>query len=282
MKLQDFTGQKVGRLSVIERVECGRTPSNTPRIKWRCKCECGNECIKSSTFLRTSPNPSCGCYAREETSKRTLEDMVGKRFGRLVVVKRVPSKNLTKWLCRCDCGNEIEAFGNNLKRGHTISCGCYREDIRPTLAYRHGLKHTRAYRVWEKIKGRCCCPTNPNYQRYGGRGITLCKEWRDDPKKFIEWAYANGYREDAEYGECTVDRIDNNKGYSPENCRIVNEKVQANNRRSNRYIEHNGERKTMAQWSDIYNLNPMTVRYYHVDRGMTLQEILDKGLAKNK
>lgn len=276
MKIQDFTGQKIGRLTVLERVGSSCPP------KWRCVCECGKECVKSSTFLRSSEVPSCGCYTSEVTSKSRLDDITGKRYGRLTVIKRVPSNGLTKWLCRCDCGNEIEALGNNLKRGHTISCGCYRDESRVKVKTIHGYTHTRAYGVWSKIKGRCYQKNNPSYPRYGGRGIGMCDEWRDNPEAFIKWAYENGYRDDAKYGECTVDRIDNNKGYSPDNCRIANEKTQANNRRTNRYIEHNGESKTMAQWSDIYDLNPMTVRYYHVDRGMTLQEILDKGLAKNK
>ena len=281
MKLQDFTGQKVGRLTIIERAEDSVSPKGV-RIMWRCKCECGKECIKSSNFLRSSPNPSCGCYTSEATSKRTLEDLTGQRFGRLTVIKRVPYKGLTRWLCRCDCGNEIEAFGNNLKRGHTISCGCYRDESRIKVKTTHGYANTRIYGVWGKMKGRCYRKTSPDYPRYGGRGITMCDEWRDNPVAFIEWAYANGYREDAKYGECTIDRIDVEKGYSPENCRIVNEKVQANNRRSNRIVEHNGESKTMAQWSDIYGLEPMTVRYYLVDKGMTLQQILDQGLAKRK
>ena len=129
------------------------------------------------------------------------------------------------------------------------------------------------------MKGRCSQRNNPDFKRYGSRGISVCDEWRDNPVAFIEWAYANGYREDAEYGECTVDRIDVNKGYSPENCRIVSEKVQANNRRTNRWIEHNGEEKTMAQWADDLHMKPTKLRYYLVDKGMTIQEIIDKGIA---
>ena len=279
MRFVDLTGQKFGMLTVIGRAEDRVSPNGTKRVMWRCKCDCGNECERSSPNLKVKGGTSCGCRKSRLTGERTLEDLTGKRFGRLTVIKRVPSKNLTKWLCRCDCGKEIEALGNNLKRGHTTSCGCYREEKRPTLAYKHGLKHTRAYMIWEKMKGRCLCETNPSYPRYGGRGITICDEWRDNPVAFIEWAYANGYREDAEYGECTVDRIDVDKGYSPDNCRIVDEKVQANNRRTNRWIEHGGERKTMAQWADVLGINPMKLRYYLIDKGMTIQEIIDKGIV---
>lgn len=282
MRLHDLTGQKFGMLTVLGRAENSITPNGTKRVMWRCKCDCGNECVRSSPNLKKRDGTSCGCRRAEIISNLRLEDLTGQRFGRLTVIERAPSNTQTRWKCRCDCGNEVSVLANNLKRGHTISCGCYREESRVKVKTTHGYTHTRIYGVWGKIKGRCYQKNNPSYPRYGGRGITMCDEWRDHPESFIKWAYENGYDENAEYGECTVDRIDNNKGYSPENCRIVDMKTQSNNRRSNLWIEHNGESKTLSQWADTFGTDPMRLRYYLVDRGMTIQEALDKGIVTQK
>ena len=259
MRMIDLTGQRFGRLTVIERGENAITPNGTVKTMWRCKCDCGNEVVKSSQNLRANGMLSCGCWKRELTSERKLIDLTGQRFGRLVVLKRDGKDFPTKWICKCDCGKECSVFAENLRRGHTTSCGCFRDENRGNLKRTHGYSKTRIYGVWGKIKARCCNPNNPSFPRYGGRGITICDEWENDPMAFINWAYANGYREDAEYGETTVDRIDNNKGYSPDNCRIADAQIQSNNRRSNKRITYNGETHTVAEWSRILNVNQQTL-----------------------
>lgn len=281
MELLNLVGQRFGRLVVLERAENRMSPNKTVRTMWRCMCDCGNVVERSSQNLRTGENPSCGCYKNEQTSKRRLIDLTGMRFGRLTVVERSDNAKAgqAKWLCKCDCGNECIAYGSNLQRGHTISCGCYREEIRPSLRQSHGYSNTRIYKVYEKIKGRCYNPNTPCYPRYGGRGITMCEEWLKNPESFIEWAYENDYDEDAEYGKCTIDRIDNNKGYSPENCRIVDAKEQANNRRTNLIIEHNGERKTLAQWRDYFGMTQWQAYKNFVIYKRTVQDVIDKGIV---
>lgn len=260
MQKIDLKGQKFGRLTVIEQAPSHKTPNGSIVTMWRCECDCGTkDVLRSSKNLRTVPTPSCGCYKSEKTSERKLIDLTEQRFGRLTVVRRVDAENTgTSYLCKCDCGKEIVALANNLRRGHTTSCGCYREEKRPTLRYKHGYTHSRIYEVWYHLKDRCNNPNNPRYSSYGGRGITLCKEWYD-PKAFIEWAYANGYKDDAEYGETTVDRINNNKGYSPDNCRIADAIQQSNNRRTNKFITYNGETHTVAEWSRILGINQGTL-----------------------
>ena len=276
MQLIDLSGQKFGRLTVLYKADSKIAPSGAIRTMWHCRCDCGNEVDRSSANLRHIPVPSCGCYKRERTSKAKLDNLVGQRFGRLTVLSRAENiSGLTAWKCQCDCGNTIIVIGNNLKRGHTKSCGCYRVDHTVSAKTIHGLSNERIYVVWEKIKGRCYDPNNPSYPRYGGRGIVMCDEWRDDPTAFVHWSLEHGYDPHAKYGECTLDRIDNNKGYGPENCRWASEKVQANNRRSNRLITHNGETKTLAQWRDQFGWTQSKAYYHLAKKGRSIQDLID-------
>lgn len=279
MQIIDLTGQRFGRLTVIGKAESQITPNKTVKTMWKCRCDCGSIVDRNSQNLRHVPVPSCGCYRSERTSKRKLVDLTGKTFGRLTVVKRAESETgQAKWLCKCECGNECVVFGNNLRRGHTISCGCYREDTRPSLAFKHGYKHTRIYDVYCRIKARCYNPNNPSYPRYGGRGIVMCDEWKDDPMAFIEWAYEHGYDENAPYMKCTVEREDNSKGYSPDNCHFADAKEQANNRRTNLIIEHNGEKKTLAQWRDYFGMTQWQAYKNFVVHKRTVQDVIDNGI----
>ena len=280
MKLIDLTGQRFGRIVVIEKADSKVTPNGTVKTVWRCRCDCGNVVERYSQDLRKVPVPSCGCLKREETSRRKLIDLTGRRFGKLVVIERAENVGKRiKWKCQCDCGKQTVVYGENLVKGHTTSCGCYRDDMRGKLHHKHGMKHARIYTVWCKVKDRCYQPSNSSYPRYGGRGITMCDEWRDDPMSFINWSYENGYDENAGYGECTLDRIDNSKGYCPENCRWVDEKTQANNRRSNLLIAHNGETKTLAQWRDHFGMTQSKAYYHLVTKGRSIQELIDKGIV---
>ena len=280
MRKIDLMGQKFGRLTVIDTAPNRTTPNGTQTVIWKCQCDCGNIVYRSTGNLRHNAHPSCGCWVRENTSKHKLEDLTGKRFGRLVVLERAVNTGIsTRWKCKCDCGNECIVLAQNLKTGHTISCGCYREEVRPKQQFKHGYRHTRIYAVYGKLKARCCNPNNPSYHRYGGRGITICPEWMDSPEVFCKWAYEHGYKENAEYGECTIERIDNNKGYSPENCRIANEKEQANNRRTNLLIEHNGETKTLAQWRDFFGMTQGKAYYHLVLKGRSIQYLIDNGIV---
>ena len=174
-------------------------------------------------------------------------NLTGKRFGKLVVIKTAgKTKNgAYLWQCKCDCGNEIIANVGNLKNGHTKSCGCLRVDRCKTNFTKHGLEHTRLYGIWSDMRLRCYDEKNIAYHRYGGRGITICDEWKNDVKAFYDWATANGYKD-----SLTIDRIDNDGNYCPENCRWATIKEQASNRRSNILVTHNGKTQTMKKWAN--------------------------------
>ena len=168
-----------------------------------------------------------------------LIDMTGERYGKLVVIARSPvnnKQNKPLWVCKCDCGKYTTTTRRRLINGQTKSCGCYRRELSKEQHTTHGMKRTRLYRIWTGIKDRCLNPNSKYWNKYGGRGITVCEDWSSDFVKFHDWSLANGYQDDL-----TIDRIDNDKGYSPDNCRWTSYLVQENNRGNNIRYEVDGE-----------------------------------------
>ena len=139
----------------------------------------------------------------------------------------------------------------------------------------------RLYSVWGHMKDRCYSKTDPSYKRYGGRGITVCDEWKNSFRAFCKWALEHGFDSDAKFGVCTLDRIDNDKGYSPDNCRWVDMITQARNRRSNKIITFHGESHTMTEWSEITGLKKTTLAK-RLDLGWNVEDALTKPLIKSK
>lgn len=195
-------------------------------------------------------------------------DITGNKYGRLTVLsyeglKRTNDKGhlCAYWRCKCECGNEITVLGTSLRSGNTLSCGCLQSDIiktRNAMFAKHGAKRNgmrdRLYSIWLSMKSRCNGVNRNAYKYYCGREIKVCKEWDHDFIAFREWAINNGYRDGL-----SIDRINNDKGYSPNNCRWATAKEQANNRRNNILIEYSGKKQSVGDWARDTGLSYRTI-----------------------
>lgn len=183
-------------------------------------------------------------------------DLRNKRFERLVVVKKSHRKNnKVMWECLCDCGNTTFVSTYYLTSGKIRSCGCLHKEQLIARSTSHNQRGTHLYSVWRSLRQRCNNPNSIQYKDYGGRGITVCDEWNAHFEPFYDWAMANGYDEGL-----TIDRIDNNKGYSPDNCRWANRTTQCNNTRSNHRITYKGATHTLSEWTRITGLSYVCLR----------------------
>lgn len=244
-------GEKYGRLTVVRELP----QRNYGHVMIECLCDCGKTTNVQRDRLISGHTKSCGCMHIKRDKPYKGKDITGQRFGKLVAVEWVSSKQrkhnkVAVWKCRCDCGNEKEIARVDLLTGRVNSCGCYMIESHT----KHGGVQDRLYPIWSAMRDRCNNPNNKSYHSYGGRGIKICKEW-DDYSIFRKWALNNGYDPDAEFQECTIDRINNDKDYEPANCRFVDMEVQSNNRQNTIKVEMDGNIKSLKQWCNYLNCN---------------------------
>ncbi len=195
------------------------------------------------------------------------EDLIGKRFGKLTVVsfRSVNNNGHAYWLCRCDCGRFTVVRGAHLKDKHVRSCGCWNPRIT------HGMSNSRIYGIWEKMLQRCYNENSHAYFRYGGRGISVCKEWHKF-EPFFDWAVQNGYQK-----YLSIDRKNNDGNYEPSNCRWATPQQQANNTRKNRLITFEGRTQTMIQWAREKGIKQSTLSMRINKYGWSAEKALRKG-----
>ena len=202
-------------------------------------------------------------------SKKSIPLQSGQKIGRLTVISLhhiLPYKrkngiieNMECYLCKCDCGNTKIVYKLNLGRD-TNSCGCLKKT--------HGMSKTRIYRTRGDMVQRCYNEKEPSYKNYGARGIKMCDEWKKDFMAFYNWAINNGYKENL-----TIDRIDVNGNYEPNNCRWATVKEQGRNQRRNHIVEYNGEKHCIVEWAEKLGIKPDCI-YSRFRRGWAVEKTL--------
>lgn len=256
-------GRKYNKLTIIGLY----SKDKNGRRLWRCHCDCGGEVKTTLRNLVDSKIKDCGC-------SEIKDNLVGKKFGNLTVVKLIPNnceRNCVRtniWLCKCYCGKELEVKGSDLTQRRITSCGCDKEEKREHLSLIKQEK--KLYQVYRSMRDRCNNPNHNDYKRYGGRGIKVCEEWNNRYGfiAFYEWAIKNGYKDNL-----SLDRINNDGNYEPDNCRWATKKEQSQNTSTNVYAEYKGQQKVLQEWARVLNLNRNSI-YYHYKKGRTIEEIV--------
>lgn len=267
-------GDKFGELTIISELERKKHPNGRTSRVFECQCSCGNTVNVIINNLISGHSTKCGHCGRET---KVINIPNGSRFGRLVTIKEVDSiedKNGNKKrlvLCKCDCGNTKVIPFWSLIRSKSKSCGCLSKELRIERSTKHGLSNRHPlYGVWKQIKQRCYNENHHAYKDYGGRGIKMCDDWMVF-EKFFHWCINNGWEKNK-----TIDRIDNNKGYNPNNCRLVTMLEQNRNKRNNKSIEYNGRKwNSLSEFCKDYKL-PYAKVQQQLYRGWDLEKVLQK------
>lgn len=200
-------------------------------------------------------------------------DETNNKYGRLTVLRyhNKSKRGQSYWECQCECGNVVVVMSASLRNGKTVSCGCYNIERTREAKTTHGMfknyKAAPIYAKWASMKSRCLNPNSTMYSEYGGRGITVCEEWMEF-EPYRDWALTHNYSDNLQ-----IDRTDNNKGYSPDNCRFVTRKENGRNKRNNVNLLINGETKTASEWAELVGINLNTL-YWRIGRGWHTDDLL--------
>lgn len=239
---------------------------------WLVEClRCGRRTYHCVGRILNDKKPLCTCETKSEYENKKW---VHQRFGHLVIQRYVGSGNVE---CKCDCGEIVVVKGSHLSKGRQQTCGkdcSYHQEV----ISKHGLSNDRLYRIWNGMKQRCYNTKSVSYPTYGGRGIDICEEWREDVFAFREWALSNGYADDL-----SIDRIDNDKGYYPDNCRWADAITQANNQhpRWTFTTKKSYRKKKLKSWTIDGMMKPIKewCKEYDVSVPMVTYRVLTKGMS---
>lgn len=265
-KLIDLTGKNIGDWEVIEYAG---------KSMWRCKCKCGKENLVDGKSLRNGKSKSCGSCASkkrmeyQEKFQAKYQDISGMKFGKLTVVKRggINKRGRHVWICSCECGGTKEAEAYDLISGKIKSCGCLAQK-KNKAKKKTSNRRSRSYRnpslpdtahVLYGMQTRCYNKSNPSYKNYGGRGIKICDEWMDKEhgvENFIKWCSESGYKKGL-----TIERIDNDGDYCPENCKWATKAEQSCNRRNTILVLCNGTFVPISKMASETGLEDWKIRY---------------------
>ena len=266
---QDLIQKRFGDLTVISYLK-----HEGKDFYYECKCDCGNRKITTRNYLKRGWVKSCGCkkYSGFKVN-HVIKDITNKKYGRLTVISLAETKKgKAYWLCECLCGKKAVVLGRDLTTGKTKSCGCYHSECSSKRATKHGGCNTRLYKTWENMKNRCDSPKSTDYKYYGERGISYCEDWADYTK-FREWALKTGYT-----NELTIERIDVNKGYCPENCTWIPKSKQNLNKNNNRLFTYNGKTQCLNEWIRELGLSSRGYVNNCLRKGIPFEKIVEQSL----
>ena len=260
-------GDRFNSLTIIEEI-----PKIRKRRRFKCRCDCGNVVEKDLNNIANGSVKTCG-----RCNYKPIR--IGDKFGHWTVIEGPIKDKKTyhkQYLCECDCKNKTHKYVDeqNLKRGLSSSCGCATIESAKNRMTIHGQSKTRLFVIWVGMRQRCFNPNVDCYERYGGRGITVCEEWKNSYETFRDWALSHGYKENL-----TIDRIDVNGNYEPSNCRWATNKEQSNNRRSNLSITYQGENHNVAEWAEILGINRETIASRY-KKGYPIEDVFFIGKFK--
>lgn len=257
-RLQIEVGQRFGELTIIKELPT----DELWRRRFLCQCDCGGTI---ETLLYCLTQGKCThCNNKVHVRRKNAQKYIGQRYGKLVGVEYVGynEKNHSPIIrCQCDCGNATAVQARYLVKGETKSCGCNKHHVfdwnitHGFTASNADKNDKRLYIIWQGMNRRCNDAKFKGYRQYGGRGITVCNEWKYDFLAFREWALKNGYEE-----TLTIDRKNVNGNYEPSNCRWITWQEQADNRQNTIWITHDGETHTIREWSSITGIKLSTLR----------------------
>lgn len=206
-----------------------------------------------------------------------LKDMTNYEFNGCVVLKRAENKGKNVcWLCSCYCGKEFVVRATDIRTGNTKSCGCLNKKLSGDRARKHGNRESRLYTIWNNMKMRCINPNSISFKNYGGRGIKVCDDWLNSFENFYKWAMNNGYD-----NTLTLDRINGNGDYEPNNCKWATMKEQQNNRGNNNILVYKDKEHTLAEWSEITGV-PYDTLWARIKRGWSIEKSLTQPLRGQK
>lgn len=272
----DLTGRQYGYIKVNSY-----SHTKNKLAFWNCTCVCGKDIVCNGKLLRNGHTKSCGCMKSKMVSDSKIDNMKGKKIGRLYFNEYIGLiEHHAVWICQCDCGNECMVRASRVKSGMTSSCGCLAHETLMSRNIKHNCAYLPIYRNYHNMIRRCFDKSDKYYKCYGGRGISVCEEWANKDNGFMAfygWALKNGYKQEilpSGKNKWSVDRIDVNGDYEPSNCRWATDIQQANNRTNNLCLEHDGNRYTMAEFCRKFNLSyNTTLRRYH--NGWNPQELIN-------
>lgn len=250
--VKDETGNPYGKLTVLGYA--GSKLKALPGAYWHCRCECGAETVVAGRALRNKTIQSCGC-SRQRTNE------VGSVYNKLTVLEFAGNTKGgdSRWLCRCECGNTTTASRGDLRKESIKSCGCHRAKAR-------GMCKSTEYTSWKEMKRRCYNPNYPDYDLYGGKGITVCQHWLD---AFVNFFDDMGPKP---FPEATVDRISGEGNYEKNNCRWATKKEQSHNTSKTRMLTYNGETYCLREWARRLGISHCTLRT-RLAKGWPLEKV---------